>query len=247
MHQDISKAVAASARIGSFFTVPLAEGDDWRPFAEFTGSREAVDDYILRTRGALAIMGRVSEDDVELRVAASSFHLNAVARLLSPMFGCAVLAEASPDMGPENLVWRPGPAHAIEIGLRALAGGAELSDAELVQRMHDGVIDGPVAALGEALAEATGLSRKVLWGNVASAVNGAFLVLRGQRPDDEDRAHELMRAIVEHGQLDGAGHFLPDEWDEDRFSRNNCCLFYRLPGAGMCGDCVLAERPDHEV
>lgn len=245
MHQDITAAVAASARIGSFFTLPLAEGDDWRPFAEFIGSREAVDDYILRTRAALAVMGRVAEDDVELRMAASSFHLNAVARLLSPMFGCAVLAEASPDLGAENLVWRPGPTHSLEVGVRAWVGGASLPDAALVERMHDGVIDGPVAALGVALAEATGLSRKVLWGNVASAVNGAFLVLRGQRPDDEDRAHELMKAIVVHGQLEDAGRFLPDEWDEDRFSRNNCCLFYRLPGAGMCGDCVLAERPEH--
>jgi len=25
--------------------------------------------------------------------------------------------------------------------------------------------------------------------------------------------------------------------------RRSCCLFYRLPGAGTCGDCVLDERP----
>ncbi|TDD91462.1 hypothetical protein E1293_02390 [Actinomadura darangshiensis] len=23
--------------------------------------------------------------------------------------------------------------------------------------------------------------------------------------------------------------------------RNNCCLYYRVPGGGMCGDCGLAR------
>jgi ferric iron reductase protein FhuF len=28
----------------------------------------------------------------------------------------------------------------------------------------------------------------------------------------------------------------------DRFVRASCCLFYRIPGGGLCGDCVLAHR-----
>jgi len=24
--------------------------------------------------------------------------------------------------------------------------------------------------------------------------------------------------------------------------RASCCLFYRIPGGGLCGDCVLAHR-----
>ncbi|TDC62491.1 hypothetical protein E1200_25580, partial [Actinomadura sp. GC306] len=24
--------------------------------------------------------------------------------------------------------------------------------------------------------------------------------------------------------------------------RSNCCLYYRVPGGGMCGDCGLSSR-----
>ena len=26
------------------------------------------------------------------------------------------------------------------------------------------------------------------------------------------------------------------------FTRRTCCLYYRLPGGGLCGDCVLHQR-----
>lgn len=238
---DIGDAVAASGRIGSYFDLALAEGDGWLPFADLTGSPAVIEDYLGRTRTALAVSRSLPADAVEPRVAASSFHLNSVAMLLSPVFGCAVLADAAPDLSAANLRWRPGPTHALEVGARAHVGAVDLADDDLVEHACR-VLDGAVAELGDALHEATGLSRKVLWGNVASAFNGAFLVLRGQRPDDEDRAHELLHAFASAGPLAGAGRFLPDEWDEDRFSRNSCCLYYRLPGGGLCGDCVLAER-----
>lgn len=242
MQTDIGFAIAASKRVGAYFDLPLADGPEWRPLGEFTGAQPAVEQYVRRTRAMLAVSQRLSEDDIETRVAASSFHLNSVAKIISPVFGCAVLSDAVPEMSADNLMWQPGDTHVLEVGVRAHVGAVGLSDTEMVERIHAGVLEGAVAELGDMLHAATGLSQKVLWGNVASAFNGAFLVLRGQRPDDEDRAFELMRAIVEHGRLKPAGRFLPDEWDEARFSRNNCCLFYRLPGRGLCGDCVLAER-----
>ena len=242
MQTDIEFAVAASKRIGMYFDLPLADGPQWQSFGEFTGAQSTVAEHIRRTRTILAVSQRIPESAVELRVAASSFHLNSVAKLISPAYGCAVLSGAVPDFSAGNLMWRPGDTHVLEVGLRALAGEVGLSDQHIVERIHAGLLEEAVAQLGDAIHDATGLSRKVLWGNVASAFNGAFLVLRGQRPDDEDRAFELMRAIVEHGRLKPAGRFLPDEWDEARFSRNNCCLFYRLPDRGLCGDCVLAER-----
>ncbi|MGH3410268.1 MAG: (2Fe-2S)-binding protein [Streptosporangiaceae bacterium] len=27
------------------------------------------------------------------------------------------------------------------------------------------------------------------------------------------------------------------------FRRHSCCLYYRLPGGGLCGDCALAAPP----
>jgi ferric iron reductase protein FhuF len=28
------------------------------------------------------------------------------------------------------------------------------------------------------------------------------------------------------------------------FRRNSCCLYYRLPEGGLCGDCVLGVKRD---
>lgn len=241
MQSDLSTVIAASSRIGSYFTLKLADGPEWLPFAELTGSRDTIAEYVRRTRAILAVGRGLPEDAIETRIAASSFHLNSAAMLLSPALGCAVLGDCVPDLSAGNLVWRPGPTHLLETGTRVHVGAADLDDDQIVERIHT-VVLGAVGELNEAIHDATGLSRKVLWGNVASAFNGAFLVLRGQRPDDEERAHELLHAILEHGRLETTGRFLPDEWDVDRFSRNSCCLFYRLPDGGLCGDCVLAER-----
>ncbi|WP_024794927.1 (2Fe-2S)-binding protein [Tomitella biformata] len=239
---DIGSAIAASKRVGAYFDLRVVDGPQWRPFAELANSAADIEELVRRTRAILAVGRGLPEDEIELRAAASSFHLNSVAKVLSPVFGCAVLADAVPDLSAQNLAWLPGPSHVLEVGVRAAVGGAGLTDEQIVERVHAAPLDA-VAELGDGIHEATGLSQKVLWGNVASAFNGAFLVLRGQRPDDEDRAHEVLHAILEHGRLATAGRFLPDEWDADRFSRNSCCLFYRVPGGGLCGDCVLAERP----
>jgi iron complex transport system ATP-binding protein len=29
------------------------------------------------------------------------------------------------------------------------------------------------------------------------------------------------------------------------YRRTSCCLYYRVPGGGLCGDCVLTTQP-HE-
>jgi hypothetical protein len=44
----------------------------------------------------------------------------------------------------------------------------------------------------------------------------------------------IARATTAHGVLEPMG-----QWSGDTFARNNCCLFYKIPGGGKCGDCVL--------
>jgi hypothetical protein len=90
------------------------------------------------------------------------------------------------------------------------------------------------------------VSGRVLWGNVASAVNSAALQVARQRPD---LAGDAWQAA---GQL-FASERLRDELHPPGpgFRRSSCCLFYRLalspqqaqvdPSA-VCGDCVLVGR-----
>ena len=39
----------------------------------------------------------------------------------------------------------------------------------------------------------------------------------------------------------------PMERSDEAFLRSGCCVFYRLPGHGLCPDCVLATRHPERV
>lgn len=82
----------------------------------------------------------------------------------------------------------------------------------------------------------TALSRKVMWGNVMSAANGAVTVMALSQPQYESRGRELVRALMETENLSGTARF-----EHNKFVRRSCCLFYLAPNSGLCGDCVLAE------
>jgi ferric iron reductase protein FhuF len=104
----------------------------------------------------------------------------------------------------------------------------------------DDLLDGPVRALVQATA-ALSVSPKVLWGNVASAVNGAATVLAGGRPDLAAEARAVAGLLMARPAQRGAG--AAETSAGAPFRRRSCCLIYRAaPGkAGpLCGDCVLA-------
>jgi hypothetical protein len=82
------------------------------------------------------------------------------------------------------------------------------------------------------------LSRHVTRGNVASALGGAATVLGSTRPGARDAADATVRRLLHSAYLAGSA-----DWPEGHgFRRTNCCLFYRIPNAGKCGDCVLLPR-----
>jgi hypothetical protein len=84
-----------------------------------------------------------------------------------------------------------------------------------------------VAPLLEVFRARFRLSPQVLWGNVASALGGAAGQLGA-------RAWPAVGSLLTRSPLSGmaivAGRSL---------RRRNCCLYYRIPGGGTCGDCVL--------
>ena len=88
------------------------------------------------------------------------------------------------------------------------------------------------------------VSPQVLWGNVASALAGAAGMLAEGFPARAQAAGQLTAAILRQGPLRGTGELVqPDAAVARRFLvRRSCCLFYRVPGGGTCGDCVLVRE-----
>jgi ferric iron reductase protein FhuF len=77
---------------------------------------------------------------------------------------------------------------------------------------------------------------------VASAVNGAAVMLIRSQPCLRDQATALAEALLATSNLAGRHSGTPGG---PGFRRRSCCLIYRaVPGGGggYCGDCVLSAR-----
>jgi FhuF 2Fe-2S C-terminal domain len=64
-------------------------------------------------------------------------------------------------------------------------------------------------------------------------------------PDRAETAAQLTARMLALEPLRGTGELVqPDISRPRRFLiRRSCCLYYRVPGGGTCGDCVLT--PEH--
>ncbi|WP_162891037.1 (2Fe-2S)-binding protein [Aeromicrobium sp. A1-2] len=91
-----------------------------------------------------------------------------------------------------------------------------------------------------AFASTFALSTQVLWGNVASSLSGAQTMLAAARPDRAAAGGRIIGGLLDQGVLHGTGDL---HGVRPGFVRRSCCLFYRLPSAGVCGDCVLDRAP----
>ncbi|WP_237720012.1 (2Fe-2S)-binding protein [Streptomyces xiaopingdaonensis] len=173
----------------------------------------------------------------EPRVAASTLHLGTVARLASLALGSAALGGAVPDLRPEALRWR-APGGVVQLWLPELRElPAERGLSENVRQ----VFAAHLTQLDAAVHRLWKLSPQVMRGNAGSAVAGAVRVLGREYPEAGRRAARLAATLLPREPLAGAGEFALND-ETLAFARNNCCLYYRVRGAGTCGDCVLRER-----
>ena len=239
------------AAIGPFFAVSshlpgAAPAAPWRPAGELAGPSGALLGRVASVRAALAASGGRAAGEIEPRVAVSAVHLGLVARLIAPALGAAVLG-CPLDMRPGGLWWQdqlggPAPLSVPAPTCGPSPGQAGGPGREPVPGEWDRLLlDETVAPVTAAVALLVPVSGRVLWGNVASAVNAAALQLARQRPD---LAGDAWRA---------AGRLFASEWlraerhaPGPAFRRSSCCLFYRLaPGnrSAVCGDCVLGRVP----
>jgi FhuF 2Fe-2S C-terminal domain len=248
---DSSEALAAAARAGPFFGLEhWALGAGWRPLGVLVSDLPTLRGRVTDARAVIAARAGLDPLAVEERVAASVMFLGLAARLLSPSLGAAVITGMVPCLGVGDLWWRPargapwpmaaGPAGARKIGDLSSCGQLTSAAALLAERCVQGVIE-PVTA---AFAAAFGLSLRVLRGNVASALAGAAGMLAEAVPDRAEAAGKLAGTMLTLDPLRGTGELVQPDVSRARWFllRNSCCLLYRVPGAGTCGDCVLTPE-----
>ncbi|MFJ3723163.1 (2Fe-2S)-binding protein [Streptomyces sp. NPDC090045] len=220
---DVLRRLAA---VGPFFTVPYGTeppGPGFRPLTALYGER--LGPYVSE------VGRRIGSGPG--RVAASTAQLGIASRLWSLGLGCAGLAGRVPDLAADRVWWRLPAAGSLELWLPEPADRPAETLGETVL--------GNLAVLDTGLRERFGVSPKVLRGNAASGLVGALRVLIDRVPGGA--AVALAGALLaEGGALAGTGTFLHEEGLGVAFVRRSCCLYYQVPGGGLCGDCVLRTR-----
>lgn len=216
--------------VGPFFTVACGKeppGPGFRPLDELYG--EQLGPYVGE------VGRRIGSGPG--RVAASTAQFGIVSRLWSLALGCAALSGRVPDLGPDRVWWRLPEAASLELWLPE---PAEQPGESLGEALADSVL-GNVSVLDAALRERFGVSPRVLRGNAASGLVGALRVLADRVPG-EAAVSLTAGLLADGGPLGGTGTFIHEPGLGVAFVRRSCCLYYKVPGGGLCGDCVLRTR-----
>ncbi len=154
-----------------------------------------------------------------------------------PALGAAATGRTLPvDVGQAR--WVPALGGPFRLSLPEAAVSEAAVAAEPGTAVTAALLAGPITQIVRAV-EAMAVSPRVLWGNVASAVNGAAAMIAAARPDLAAPAAETAAAMLANPALTGTFQGRPLQG----FRRRNCCLIYRLSPAApaYCGDCVLGR------
>jgi len=215
---QVGAVLEAAAGIGPFFAVQAGppDGDGWTA---------------LDAPGLATLTDTVGEriGAAERRVAASIMFQGLASRLLSPVL--AGLAHGVVlDLDPAAVFVRSRPGEAMALTCECPGGWlAPELDVRLVAEV---LLEQQLRPLLETVAADARVAPGLLWGNVASALVGALRVL-GRDPV----AARAVSGLLAHGPLVGTWEVGPAG-----FRRRSCCLYYRVPGGGYCGDCALLPR-----
>ncbi|MEU6840485.1 (2Fe-2S)-binding protein [Streptomyces sp. NPDC046716] len=221
--EQVARALRDVARLGGFFAlesaVPRAPRDPVRVDGGglrdgFAARAQAVDERFATT---------------ERRVGVSVAHLGLAARLWSPVLACALVHGIVPAMGAAEWSGDTTDLRLTDPRGRLAAGLPSL--AEALHAEVDGVLRDVESAL------TTKVAPGLLAGNSASALVGSAAQLLRIRPALRGPLTRLTRELLETGRLRGTGRITGPGLT---FRRNSCCLLYRAPGGGKCGDCCLA-------
>jgi ferric iron reductase protein FhuF len=241
-------ALVTAAKFGPFFSwEPWSEGAGWRPWAELCQGEVAADRVAVARRALIGMFG-LAEEAVPTRVVASVTFLGYASRVVSPLLGAAVAEGDLPAPRPGQIWWQPVPGGPLPLayGKTRARPCREMDLTALAEALAEVAVGGLLGPLLECFRETFALSPKVLLGNVASALAGAAGMIADQAPEHADRAAGVVARMLETAPLTGTGELVrPSEERPRRFLiRHNCCLYYRIPGGGTCGDCVLTPEDE---
>lgn len=222
----VADALADVAGLGPFFAVstdPAEEADPlWRPFPDGIAG-------LVEVTAARIGTG-------EARVAASTAQLGLAARLWSPVLGCALVHGVVPSLAPlRHRAVAPG---VVPLWLPEVRGQRVDGPVEAAEAVYRSVVDEQLEGINAAVRGHARVAAGLLWGNTASALVGTLRVVAMARPELTGRCDALAGRLLGMGRLRDAA-----VTDGPRFRRRSCCLYYRVPGGGLCGDCCFTEVP----
>jgi hypothetical protein len=210
----------------------------WHRMSELLSEPAVLLGRVTETQAYLAAAGGQSPDAIEARVAASVTHLGLMARLISPALALAILGAGVPSLVLGQLRWQPVLGGAFPLSLPDTSLGSENGPKELADRLSTELFEGPIPAINEAT-RPFAVSEHILWGNVASAVNGAATAITNAAPHLAERAAQLATLLLAAPALRDTHTTFPET---GRFRRRSCCLIYRAApdhAGPLCGDCAL--------
>lgn len=230
---DVAALFADVAGVGPFFAVGTgpAPGEGWVPIGVLGTADGPLGERIAAVAAALGTQDRP---------AASTAFQGFAAQVVAPLFASVAVHGVLPDGDvAAGLHWRPGGAGPWlwwpDVGaVVPCPDPAALS----------GLLTGLLAPVVAAVRTQASVSGRVLWGNVASSVASARRLVVAARPAIAPRAAAVARHLLGAAPL-AATTTLLDPVPPDvgwTFHRRSCCLYYQVPGGGICGDCVL-RRP----
>ncbi|MEU2436230.1 (2Fe-2S)-binding protein [Streptomyces rubradiris] len=239
---DVDRDLAALRPLGGFFVLrtlpgPSGTADPRRLPALADGYARVPPCDRDPVAARIAVVGERLRT-AEPRVAASLAQQGLAARLWSAALGCAVLYGRLPDLDPRLLRWDVTATAPDDLWLtevRALPGDAATLAAT--------VLHGHLEPLTAVLRARYGVAAGLLWGNAGSALAatarelGRWARAHG-RADVAARTRALTGELFAHPLLDATGVRTGAS-----FRRRSCCLYYRVPGGGLCGDCCLTRPP----
>lgn len=228
----VRRAGRVNALLGMDVGAGSAGGADGLPADRLRPGDDAVAGWVDAVAGWLGTRQR--------RVAASMVVLGYAARLVGPSVAVLLRDGILIDVRRS----RVRCSYAAQRGFRLSwtePGGWRGAPAALRERWCRDMVTDHLGSLIAAVRAVEPVATGLLWGNVASGVAGTLQTLAAGGWVTPDRCLAEGLSILDSGPLRRSGTLRADDGALS-FVRRSCCLYYRLDGGGVCGDCPLLAR-----
>lgn len=206
---------------------------------------ESLADRFAATRAGLAAGSGLATDEVMARTAVSAAQVGLVSRLWSVALASVARHGWVPELTLDQLLVAPTHRNPSPMALADAASGVPVTDpAHAARAIEELVVHGAVASITDACRVQGRTAANVLVSNAASSLVAAARVVGRKVPQRTGQLDEVVRLLLQTPWLAAGGGYrsVDDEAGSgEEFKRSGCCLYYRLPGHGLCPDCILVR------